>query len=302
MNDPGYTSPSAFRRAITDRLKKAAAPTGLWTLPELQRQFAYDRLIVRLYKFDPTGWVLKGSTALLARGITVRHTVDIDIYRAGSREQAEQDLREALLLDAGDFFEFTAGPSQNIADGASGCRIKIEARIGATVWAAFHVDVVSEGVRMTGVPEEVPPLTFLHLDLNLQQPGYHAYPLVDHVADKVCGIVEPRPRGYPSTRFKDLIDLVAIVSSTGVGACLAEQQRAALESEADRRGFTLPGSFQVPDATLWTAGYAQSAAKSRLQDALSLDEALGVVRPFLDPLLDGTAAGEWDPVAGRWTA
>jgi hypothetical protein len=74
-----YGSPTAFRRALTDRLKENAR-TGRWTLPQLQRQFAYDRLLERLYLVDD-GWVFKGAIALLARGIGVRATVDIDVYR-----------------------------------------------------------------------------------------------------------------------------------------------------------------------------------------------------------------------------
>ena len=35
--------------------------------------------------------------------------------------------------------------------------------------------------------------------------------------------------------------------------------------------------------------------------ARTLDEALTVVRSFLDPLIDGSAAGTWDPRAGRWS-
>ena len=48
----------------------------LGRLPHLQRQFAYDRLLARLYLLDD-GWILKGATALLARHIAVRHTVDV---------------------------------------------------------------------------------------------------------------------------------------------------------------------------------------------------------------------------------
>ena len=43
-----YATPAAFRRALTDRLKDAAKG-GRWTLQQLQRQVAYDRLIERLY-------------------------------------------------------------------------------------------------------------------------------------------------------------------------------------------------------------------------------------------------------------
>jgi hypothetical protein len=43
-----YASPSALRRALTDRLKALAA-TSRWSLPHLQRQIAYDRFLERLY-------------------------------------------------------------------------------------------------------------------------------------------------------------------------------------------------------------------------------------------------------------
>jgi hypothetical protein len=46
--DHGYTSPAAFRRALTDRLG-ALAKQGKWTLTQLQRQMAYDRLLERCW-------------------------------------------------------------------------------------------------------------------------------------------------------------------------------------------------------------------------------------------------------------
>jgi hypothetical protein len=50
-----YATPAAFRRALTDRLK-VAAREGRWTLQQLQRQVAYDRLLERLYLIDD-GWI-----------------------------------------------------------------------------------------------------------------------------------------------------------------------------------------------------------------------------------------------------
>jgi hypothetical protein len=55
---------------------------------------AYDRLLERLYLVDE-GWIIKGATALLARDIGVRGTIDIDLYREVAREIAETDLRRA---------------------------------------------------------------------------------------------------------------------------------------------------------------------------------------------------------------
>jgi hypothetical protein len=51
-----YGSPSAFRRALTDKLRDLAARSR-WTLQQLQRQMAYDRLLERLYLVDE-GWII----------------------------------------------------------------------------------------------------------------------------------------------------------------------------------------------------------------------------------------------------
>ncbi len=95
-----YASPQAFRRALTDRLR-ATVVTGEWDLPQLQRQFAYDRLLARLYVSDEA-WIVKGAAALIARGIAVRSTIDVDIYRERTLGEAEADLREAVGHDIDD--------------------------------------------------------------------------------------------------------------------------------------------------------------------------------------------------------
>jgi hypothetical protein len=293
---PGYRTPAAFRRALTEKLRATARPQGPWALPDLQRQFAYDRLLVRLYQLDDA-WILKGATALLARRIAVRHTIDVEFYREASRKQAERDLRTAIARDAGDWFQFEAGESRPVADGANGVRVPIVARIGATAWAQFHVDVVAEGVCMTGRPDHVPALTNVALP-GLAHSGYWAYPLVDHIADKTCAILErPGGTGRPSTRFKDLVDLVALVANAKPSAAA---QRRALDSEAGRRGISLPGRFEVPDVPLWRAGYAAEAGRALDHVTGTLEEALAEVSPFLDPLLDGSARGTWVPGRRVW--
>lgn len=291
-----YKTPAAFRRALTDRLRSQARPNGPWPLPELQRQFAYDRLLARLYRVD-NNWIVKGATALLARELAVRRTVDIDLYRATSREAAERDLREAAAQDIGDWFRFETGRTTPISDGANGVRIPVTARLGATAWTKFHVDVVAENIRMTGTAEDVPPLPPLDLP-GLERPGYRAYPLVDHIADKTCAILERHgPERRPSTRFKDLVDLVSVISRAPLPA---DAQRTALRSEADRRGLALPLQFSVPDRGLWEPGYAAETRRALTLPALTLDQALVLVSPFLDPLLEGTARGRWDPHTAVW--
>jgi hypothetical protein len=228
----------------------------------------------------------------------VRATIDIDVYRDAAADLAERELREAASKDIGDWFRFEAGPAQAVSNAADSSRIPVTAYVGTTVWAQFHVDLVGSGVTMTGEPEDVPALARVVMP-DVEQHGYRAYPLVDHIADKVAATFDRYGETEaPSTRYRDLVDLVAIVTEASVEA---EGQMAALASEAKRRRINLPQRFAVPARDLWEPGYAAEAGRSLLPLAHTLDEALEVVSPFLDPLLDGTAVGTWQPNAGRWT-
>lgn len=290
-----YGTPAAFRAALTDRLRSLSQQTQ-WTLPQLRRQFAYDRLLERLYQMDE-GWVVKGAVALLARDIGVRGSLDIDVYRAKAAGAAETDLRVAVSSDLGDWFRFELGPRRAVGDESSAVRVPVVAYVGQQEWERFHVDLVGSDLRMTGEPDEVPPIARVDIP-ELQQTGYRAYPLTDHVADKITATFQTYgARHLPSTRYRDLVDLVAIARGAAVDA---ERQLKALHSEARRRGVSLPATFDAPDRTLWERGYAKEAGESILADAKTLAEALQIVRPFIDPLLDGTADGRWDPTSAAW--
>lgn len=120
-----------MRSALTDRLR-AMAQTGHWTLPQLQRHFAYDRLLARLYRRDG-GWIVKGAAALPAREIGVRATVDIDICREGDLSVSETDLREAARIDLQDWFTFQVGSPRPTGDAGVARRLPMTAMIGAAI-------------------------------------------------------------------------------------------------------------------------------------------------------------------------
>jgi hypothetical protein len=295
MTEPRYTTPGALRRALTDRLRTLASDSP-WTVPQLQRQIAYDRLLERLYRADDA-WVVKGATALLAREIGVRGTLDVDLFRARAPTEAERDLRSAAELDLGDWFRFELGRRSVIGANVPAIRLSITTYVGPAPWAQFSVDLLTTSPRMTGDPDQVPALARLSMP-GVDQHGYQAYPLVDHVADKVIATLgRYGTAARPSTRFKDLVDLVAIVVAVRLDA---DAQRAALLVEAERRGVALPCRFDVPDRSSWSTGYAAEAARSLLMTGRSLEDALDVVKPFIDPLLDETAEGQWDPERRQW--
>src|ERR1700674_3758457 len=100
-----YATPDALRAAITARLRTAASKDKNRSLPDLLRQFVYDRLLYRIFTSeDADRWVIKGATALLARlHGEARHSIDVDLYnRQGGLDDAEAALRAAAERDVGD--------------------------------------------------------------------------------------------------------------------------------------------------------------------------------------------------------
>ena len=166
--------------------------------------------------------------------------------------------------------------------------------LGATEFASFHADLVA-GVLMTGTPDEMPPLVPIDLP-GIARATYAVYPVADHVADKVCAMLELHPRlsGPPvaSTRYRDLVGLAVLARAATVGA---EDLQVALASEAGRRGLQLPRAFPRPNAPGWRAGYARVVARAAWPVEKDLDAAWDTVRAFIDPVLGGAATGRWNP-------
>ena len=67
MSEPRYADPGALRQAIADRLRQVARDRPGAQLSDLQRQFAYDRLLARGFGTEREAWGLEGAAALLAR-------------------------------------------------------------------------------------------------------------------------------------------------------------------------------------------------------------------------------------------
>ena len=256
MSSNPYADPDAMRNAIADRLRPIAKQQGI-QLTNLQRQFAYDRLLCRIFKAEPDRWVLKGAAAILARlGPDARHTRDIDLLsRTGTLAEAERALNHAAALDLGDYFKFTLSPGRQIVQGEGALRVDVLASLGVETYAKFHVDLVADHT-MTGTPEPVTPLVKVDLP-GLTTTDYYAYPMADHVADKVCALLETHRRASgltePSTRVRDLVDLVTFAHTISVKA---DELRSALTSEAIRRQLDLPEHFPEPPGRDWPRGYA----------------------------------------------
>ena len=302
MSPSAYPDPHALRSAIADRLRPLARERSV-QLTDLQRQFAYDRLLCRVFSHDPDRWVLKGGTAMLARhGSDARHTRDVDLLsRTGDLHEAEQALRVAAGLDLDDYFAFTLSPGRRIAQGAGALRVRVQADLGLREFARFHVDLVAN-LTMTGAPDPVMPLVPVQIP-GLSGTNYMAYPLVDHIADKVHGLLETHARASglsePSTRYRDLVDLAVFAHTASIDA---RELESALVSEAARRGIVLPRRVTVPTSGAWSQGYARIARDLPSLPERDLKAALATVGRFIDPVLDGRAQGHWDHAKLQWDA
>lgn len=296
-----YTTPEAMSRALTDHLRRQAKQSGI-EHSNLRRQFAYDRLLARVFTSEDAGWVLKGGTALLARVRSARHTRDIDLARrSGTVQAAVEELREVIERDLGDHFRFELGPTTAHTDrpgqpDTDQAKLPVSAYIGTTLFEGFSMDVVV-GSIMTTTPEAMSPSIVVEFD-GLVPPTYLLYPVVDHLADKLCATFEKYgDSGTPSSRCRDLVDLVVLARTQIVDAAML---KTAIEAERLHRGLPRMDAFDVPSQ--WERPYSADAKTvSECEGYRTLDDAVELIRRFLDPVLSGDQLqGSWSPSQLSW--
>jgi len=290
-----YRDGVALWSAVTARATTTAKATGV-AAGAVVRRFVFGRFLARVFHDDSAPWVLKGGTAVLARVHDARTTKDVDLLNEElDLERAIQALRSAVALDLHDHFRFVVTYVETNLGGAGqpeldGCRVSIDAYCGAKK-TAFGVDLVT-GSLMTTAPEV---RTVPVLDLRgLQAPTIRLYPVVDHIADKLCATqaMYGTDGNRRSSRVRDLVDLVVFTRSQDVdGGELIN----AIRGEWTHRG--LPGSATFDPPSTWEQLYPPLARKVPVvADLTSFSEAVALVHTLLDPALDGTADGR------RWVA
>lgn len=288
-----YVSARDFERALTDRIANVAAssPHGV---AELRRQFAYGRLLARLFIRQPERWVLKGATGLLARlPLRARHSIDVDLYYEGEIDAALAALRDATEADLGDFFTFDVERGASLGRETAGIQVRVTAYLGDKVFETFRVDVVVDRT-MTAEPDLIPPIEPVEIP-GLRNAVYRAHPIPDQIADKHAAMIGTYA-GRPSTRYRDLVDLVLIATTQTVSATALH---AALVSEHRRRGMTPCLPFSLPSDE-WQQGYRKIATTVPGFAVLDATEATVIVSRLVDPVIAGLTRGTWDPDGLKW--
>jgi hypothetical protein len=134
----------------------------------------------------------------------------------------------------------------------------------------------------------VTPANRLSLPRDLRAPQYRLFPVADQVAEKVCATMQDHD-GRPSSRVKDLVDLVTIARTQQLSM---RELHAAIEHK--RRQTTLDPieTFTVPDG--WGRQYrALAGATPSTGGITDVHDAEQFVRSLVDPALAGGREQTW---------
>ena len=243
----------------------------------------------------------RGTAALQYRTAEARPTADADLAARSESGDLLAELQAATQPAPGEPGEFrltiTPGRTPGIHTGSllyllDGRRFA-NASIDITVDRPMSLppDLLTPApvVAVDGLPE-LPEL-----------PAMRVYPVALHLADKVAAMYEHHgPDGTtPSTRPHDLADIVILSRSASVDAAVL---RAAVTEQEQRRRITVPVPLTVPNPD-WQRTYRERVRNTALPPELhDLSTALTAANQFLEPVLSGTATGEWQPSTGTWAS
>jgi hypothetical protein len=299
VSDPeGYASAKAVEMAIAAGAKAIHDTDPTRNVNDLIRQAHYDRFLCRVFYEGPDSeWVLKGGSGMLARVPNARRTLDADLHRHGySKDQALSELKGVALIDLGDFFRFVYRKHDVILDDdiqpyADGYRVVFDAYLGTRAIDPIKVDLsVHVGATDSFTIED--PANRVPLP-RLRAVPYRLYPVVNQVADKVCATIADYS-GRPSSREKDLVDLVVIAVTQSVEATALHD---AIVNECRLRHLPFPTEFTIPKD--WGARYAKLAFNTPAAP-YDTTAARDLMARFVGRVLSEQPQGTWEPDLRRW--
>lgn len=257
-----YKTAAAFRQALEQRLKTAAASRGV-PLNTLRLNVTIERLLARLFSSASPPWLLKGGYAMELRYRPhARTTTDIDLSvpSPGRIEQVREALQAAASQELDDFFTFRIAAESSELQGApeGGARFPVEALVAGRRFAQFHVDV-GIGDAMGGGPEVLRGDDLLEF-AGVGAPSVLAVPRAQQFAEKLHALTFPWT-DRPNTRTKDLVDLVLLMERGELTA--AEVRDAVRRTFETRRTHPPPQEIPMPPAA-WSKEFGAMAEEANL--------------------------------------
>ncbi|MBB1019757.1 nucleotidyl transferase AbiEii/AbiGii toxin family protein [Dietzia sp. E1] len=247
----------ARARSLNHRLRNLAAEHRVDPL-HLRNRLLFQ-LVLRRLAADSRG-VLKGGFALETRlWLDARSTKDLDLARLGDGSPDADELHdlldEALDRDPGDGFRMISRaprPVRTEDELPTTWRVVIEAYLGSTEFGVVTLDVVTAD-RLDD--DEVEPLLVEpHL---LGGPFTVLAVAVDrHAAEKLHAYSRIYAHGRPSSRVKDLVDLVLLLDRGLIDPARLGARLAAVFT--DRDGEAPPADLEPPPGS-WAEPFAAMA-------------------------------------------
>lgn len=279
--------PTAVLASITARLNKFAKENGQ-NAGLVRRRFVMARFLARVFDADPNGWILKGGIGMMVRLPQARYSKDIDLLVATDAPNPIEELRRTVRDHHLDHFRFEVGPPTVLSDG-KGSTVTVTASIGGRQFDTFRIDIVEGRRELVGQVERCPIPRLVDTDDFPPETSVLLYPLADQIADKLCAMYELHGEtGIPSTRFRDLVDLLLISTYLPIDL---ESTVVAVERERTVRGISaLPPTLESPGPA-WATQWKPNARKSPLTaDHHELDAALGAAGRCYDRILGALPA------------
>jgi predicted nucleotidyltransferase component of viral defense system len=293
-----YATAAAFRTALEVRLKNESRENGV-RLDRLRKLVVFDRFLARLVAVAPERLLLKGGLAMDYRlGYRARTTKDMDLGRSDDQDAVLADLQSAQQHDAGDFFSFvvTRTDALDDADVDGAVRFHVAAELAGRQFDSVVLDV-GFGDPEIFAPEILTPPSLVAF-ADLEPLSVPVLAVEQHIAEKLHAYSRTY-HGRPSSRVKDLVDLVLLQAEVSI---LAGRLLHALQAVFAARGsHALPARFPEPPQE-WAGPYRAMAREVGIDT--DIKQSSGAVAAFLDPLLNGSVSvdGQWWPKRGEWAS
>lgn len=278
-------STAALRRSLESRFKNASRTTGQPS-SQIRRRFFHQCYLARVFTLPGNDWVLKGGVGLAVRVSNARHSIDIDLYRQGARDELGTSIEQ--LITAGgpskrDPFIFEVTRKNQIIGAAGGTTLTVKCLLGTRQLDTFPIDLTTRD-HTVGQLEEVTPEHLVQIPQVMPPPPMLVYPLADQIADKLAAMYEIHAQGHPSSRYRDLVDLV-LITLDDQSIDIHELHRAVTTQQA-LRNVTIPTPLTAPGQE-WNEQYHKlsSSTPGIPQRLRRLDTALAHVSHHLHDAL-----------------
>lgn len=289
-----YASATAFRTALETRLN--VARTDAIGISRLRKRVVFERLLARLEEAASGAWVLKGGFALELRlGANARTTKDIDVDWTLDEEDAIELLIDAAALELDDGFQFAVERASDNADlGGGGQRWSVTANVAGRQFERVAIDIgfASEPVLEPDTLVSSQLLSFA----DVPPVRVPAVAIEQHVAEKLHAYTRTYVGETPSSRVKDLVDLVVIANTTVLDA---ERLREATQDIFRQRAtHETPTAVPAPPDD-WAPPWRRLVAN--LPADVDINAGHRAAAAFLDPVLAGDVRlGRWEPDDQTW--